>query len=54
MKRHFLVILLIAAMISSLAASGEEKTVELKLGHYSATSHPMHLAAVQLAENVAN
>ena len=53
MKKQFLLIFLIAVVISGFAATGEEKTVELKLGHYSATSHPMHLAAVQLAENVA-
>jgi tripartite ATP-independent transporter DctP family solute receptor len=50
MKRPLFVLLLVAVTCAGFA---QGKVVELKLGHYSAESHAMHLAAVMLAENVA-
>lgn len=53
MKKLALATLMI--VISSLAfgPGAQEKAIELKLGHYSAETHAMHLASVMLAENVA-
>ncbi|MDP2792387.1 MAG: TRAP transporter substrate-binding protein [Rectinemataceae bacterium] len=50
MKKLVLMILMIAIVVSAFA---QDKMVTLKLGHYSAESHAMHLASVMLAENVA-
>ncbi len=50
MKKLALVLLMIAVGMSAFA---EDKVVQLKLGHYSAETHAMHLASVMLAENVA-
>jgi len=50
MRKLMLVILMIAVAFS---AFGQDKMVTLKLGHYSAETHAMHLASVMLAENVA-
>ncbi len=50
MKRLALVMLMIVVSTSAFA---QDKTVVLKLGHYSAETHAMHLASVMLAENVA-
>jgi tripartite ATP-independent transporter DctP family solute receptor len=36
-----------------MSAFAQDKVVQLKLGHYSAETHAMHLASVMLAENVA-
>jgi tripartite ATP-independent transporter DctP family solute receptor len=48
-------ILSVAALALAVAAyaEGQPETVELKLGHYSVETHPMHLAAVQFADAVA-
>jgi tripartite ATP-independent transporter DctP family solute receptor len=53
MKKIFLAFFLILVATGGFAGGGTEKAVEIKLGHYSAESHPMHLAALQFAENVA-
>ncbi len=50
MKKLALVLLMIAVGMSAFA---QDKVVQLKLGHYSAETHAMHLASVMLAENVA-
>ena len=50
MKRLALVMLMI---VISTSAFAQDKAVVLKLGHYSAETHAMHLASVMLAENVA-
>ncbi len=50
MKKLALVVLMIAVAASAFA---QDKVVNLKLGHYSAETHAMHLASVMLAENVA-
>ncbi len=50
MKKLALVMLMIVVSVSAFA---QDKTVVLKLGHYSAETHAMHLASVMLAENVA-
>lgn len=50
MKRLDLVMLMI---VISTSAFAQDKAVVLKLGHYSAETHAMHLASVMLAENVA-
>jgi len=50
MKKLALVMLMIAVSASAFA---QDKAVVLKLGHYSAETHAMHLASVMLAENVA-
>ena len=53
MKKLFLVILMVAIASMAFASGGaEEKAVELKLGHYSAETHAMNLAAVMFADNV--
>jgi len=48
-----MVLVMALAATMSFGSGEEEKAVELKLGHYSAESHAMHLAAVMLADNVA-
>jgi len=48
MKRFALLVLLVAAGSFLFAAD-----IELKFGHYSVETHPMHLAAVQFADAVA-
>ncbi|HOI23122.1 hypothetical protein SDC9_05236 [bioreactor metagenome] len=50
MKKLALILLMIAVGMSAFA---QDKIVQLKLGHYSAETHAMHLASVMLAENVA-
>ncbi len=50
MKKLILAILIVAVAVSGFA---QDKMVTLKLGHYSAETHAMHLASVMLAENVA-
>ncbi len=50
MKKLALILLMIAVGMSAFA---QDKVVQLKLGHYSAETHAMHLASVMLAENVA-
>ncbi len=50
MKKLALVLLMIVVGMSAFA---QDKVVQLKLGHYSAETHAMHLASVMLAENVA-
>jgi len=49
MKRIALLALVAAAVLLSCAKQGP---VELKFGHYSVETHPMHLAAVQFAQAV--
>ncbi len=49
MKKRILIAVLV---LSTVAAAFAQKTVQLKLAHYSVESHPMHLAAVQFAEAV--
>ena len=45
---------LLAGLLVAASASAQTKSVELKLGHYSVESHPMHLAALQFADGVAS
>lgn len=59
MKKLVVMFLMTSVTLAAFAEGGQEtaaapeKVVELKLGHYSAESHPMHAAAVMLADNVA-
>ncbi len=50
MKRIMFLFLMVAVASFAFAA---DKVIELKFGHYSVESHPAHLAAVMLADNVA-
>ncbi len=53
MKKLTFVTLLIMICGLALPMGAQDKVVELKLGHYSAETHAMHLASVMLADNVA-
>jgi tripartite ATP-independent transporter DctP family solute receptor len=39
--------------LTALASFAQQKTIELKFGHYSVETHPAHLAAVMFADAVA-
>jgi tripartite ATP-independent transporter DctP family solute receptor len=54
MKRIVALSALAAALFAAVPAFAQSKPIELKLGHYSVESHPMHLASLQFADAVAS